>query len=216
MLPLAKDSAEQDSRVDCMHEQANAIKLLERRTDPEWDLAMGPYWDSLPEPGALMTKEMMPAGALPFLQDSTMVRTAPAVAAARMSASAQSEAPGNMSWLPEQAPACAQPAFVRVHQDFTRSVLRGGKPEIVRDMRARLGRELPLEDFKYWTALVRTLGAGGLCCTDGGKGCSAARSSCRTGATVPEKVAHLGSMQFPKMSCWAVAPAGGVILLHLS
>ena len=54
-------------------------------------------------------------------------------------------------------PACAQPAFVRVHQDFTRNVLRGGKPEIVKDVRFYLGRELSLEEFKYWTALVRTL-----------------------------------------------------------
>jgi hypothetical protein len=51
--------------------------------------------------------------------------------------------------------AAMQPAFVRVHQDFTRNVLRGGKPEIVGDVRAYLGRDLPLDEFKYWTALVR-------------------------------------------------------------
>ena len=56
-----------------MPEQANAMALLKRRTDAEWDLAMGPYWDSLPEADMLMTKEMMPASALPLLQDSTMV-----------------------------------------------------------------------------------------------------------------------------------------------
>ena len=47
-----------------------------------------------------------------------------------------------------------QPAFVRIHQDFVRTVLRGGKPDIVKDMRAHLGRDVSLEEFKYWTALV--------------------------------------------------------------
>lgn len=50
----------------------------------------------------------------------------------------------------------AQAAFVRVHQDFTRNVLRGAKPHVVKDVRALLGRDISLEDFKYWTALVRT------------------------------------------------------------
>ena len=48
----------------------------------------------------------------------------------------------------------AQPAFVRIHQDFMRTVLRGGKPQIVKDVRAHLGRDVGLEEFKYWTALV--------------------------------------------------------------
>ena len=48
-----------------------------------------------------------------------------------------------------------QAAFVRVHQDFTRNVLRGGKPNVVKDVRAMLGRDISLEEFKYWTALVR-------------------------------------------------------------
>ena len=50
----------------------------------------------------------------------------------------------------------AQAAFVRVHQDFTRNVLRGAKPHVVKDVRGLLGRDISLEDFKYWTALVRT------------------------------------------------------------
>jgi hypothetical protein len=53
--------------------QANALALLKRRTEAEWDLAMGPYWGSLPAPGSLLTKEMVPAAALPLLQDGTMV-----------------------------------------------------------------------------------------------------------------------------------------------
>ncbi|CAL8465237.1 g4772 [Coccomyxa elongata] len=45
-------------------------------------------------------------------------------------------------------------AFVRIHQDFTRNVLRGAKPHIVKDVRAMLGRDISLEEFKYWTAMV--------------------------------------------------------------
>ena len=41
----------------------------------DWNVAMGPYWDSLPKPEELMTKEWMPPAALPLLQDSTMVRS---------------------------------------------------------------------------------------------------------------------------------------------
>lgn len=48
-----------------------------------------------------------------------------------------------------------QAAFVRVHQDFTANVLRGGKPQIVKNVREELERDLPLEEFKHWTALVR-------------------------------------------------------------
>ena len=49
-----------------------------------------------------------------------------------------------------------QAAFVRVHQDFTANVLRGGKPHITTDVREELeGQELSLEEFKHWTALVR-------------------------------------------------------------
>ncbi len=44
---------------------------------------------------------------------------------------------------------------MRVHQDFTRNVLRGAKPHVVKDVRAMLGQEISLEEFKYWTALVR-------------------------------------------------------------
>ena len=61
-------------------------------------------------------------------------------------------------WVAESAPVLivrAQPAFVRIHQDFTRTVLRGGKPQIVKDVRAHLGRDLGLDEFKYWTAVVR-------------------------------------------------------------
>ena len=44
---------------------------------------------------------------------------------------------------------------MRVHQDFTANVLRGGKPHITTDVRAELeGQELSLEEFKHWTALV--------------------------------------------------------------
>ncbi len=35
-----------------------------------------------------------------------------------------------------------------------RTVLRGGKPLIVKDLRAHLRRDVGLEEFKYWTALV--------------------------------------------------------------
>ena len=49
-----------------------------------------------------------------------------------------------------------QAAFVRVHQDFTANVLRGGKPHIAKDVREELeGQELSLEEFKHWSALVR-------------------------------------------------------------
>lgn len=44
---------------------------------------------------------------------------------------------------------------MRVHQDFTRNVLRGAKPHIVKDVREHLGKDLSLDNFKYWTALVR-------------------------------------------------------------
>ena len=43
---------------------------------------------------------------------------------------------------------------MRVHQDFTANVLRGGKPHITTDVRAELeGQELSLEEFQ---ALDRT------------------------------------------------------------
>ncbi|BDA50257.1 hypothetical protein COCOBI_15-3860 [Coccomyxa sp. Obi] len=45
-------------------------------------------------------------------------------------------------------------AFVRVHQDFARNVLRGAKPHVVKDVRAMLGRDISLEEFKYWASLV--------------------------------------------------------------
>lgn len=50
---------------------------------------------------------------------------------------------------------CVQAAFVRVHQDFTANVLRGGKPQIVKNVGEELERDLSLEEFKHWTALVR-------------------------------------------------------------
>jgi hypothetical protein len=48
-----------------------------------------------------------------------------------------------------------QAAFVRVHQDFTQSVLHGGKPQIVRSVREHIGRQLSPEEFSHWSALVR-------------------------------------------------------------
>ena len=47
-----------------------------------------------------------------------------------------------------------QAAFTRVHQDFTANVLRGGKPNIVKNVREEIERDITLEEFKYWTALV--------------------------------------------------------------
>ena len=47
---------------------------------------------------------------------------------------------------------------MRVHQDFTANVLRGGKPHITTDVREELeGQELSLEEFKHWAALVSHL-----------------------------------------------------------
>lgn len=43
---------------------------------------------------------------------------------------------------------------MRVHQDYTRSILRGAKPHILKDARELLGRPLSLAEFTYWTALV--------------------------------------------------------------
>ena len=52
-------------------------------------------------------------------------------------------------WTPAQA------AFVRVHQDFTANVLRGGKPHIVKNVKEEIERDLSLDEFRYWTAVVR-------------------------------------------------------------
>ena len=52
---------------------------------------------------------------------------------------------------------CVQAAFVRVHQDFTANVMRGGKPQIVKNVREELEHNLSLEEFKHWTALVDSL-----------------------------------------------------------
>ena len=51
-----------------------------------------------------------------------------------------------------------QAAFTRVHQDFTANVLRGGKPNIVKNVREEIERDLTLEEFRHWTALVRLAG----------------------------------------------------------
>ena len=48
-----------------------------------------------------------------------------------------------------------QAAFVRVHQDFTANVLRGGKPHIVKNVKEEIERDLSLDEFRYWTAVVR-------------------------------------------------------------
>lgn len=44
---------------------------------------------------------------------------------------------------------------MRVHQDFTANVLRGGKPHIAKNVREEVERDLPLDEFRYWTAVVR-------------------------------------------------------------
>lgn len=48
-----------------------------------------------------------------------------------------------------------QAAFVRVQQDFTANVLRGGKPQIVKNVKEEIERDLSLDEFRHWTALVR-------------------------------------------------------------
>lgn len=54
--------------------QENALVLLKRKaSDKRWDQAMRPYWESLPQPGELMTKETFPLAALSLLQDDSMV-----------------------------------------------------------------------------------------------------------------------------------------------
>lgn len=48
-----------------------------------------------------------------------------------------------------------QAASVRVHQDFAADVLRGGRPYITKHAAHELeGKDLSLEEFKHWTALV--------------------------------------------------------------
>ncbi|CAK0787098.1 hypothetical protein CVIRNUC_010314 [Coccomyxa viridis] len=100
--------------------EENALWLLKKKAvNKDWNVIMGPYWESLPKQGTLNTKETFPRSSLSLLQDDSMA------------------------------------AFVRVHQDFTANVLRGGKPHITTDVRAELeGQELSLEEFKHWTALV--------------------------------------------------------------
>ena len=44
---------------------------------------------------------------------------------------------------------------MRVHQDFTANVLRGGKPHIVKNVKEEIERDLSLDEFRYWTAIVR-------------------------------------------------------------
>ena len=44
---------------------------------------------------------------------------------------------------------------MRVHQDFTANVLRGGKPHIVKNVKEEIERDLSLDEFRYWTAVVR-------------------------------------------------------------
>lgn len=54
--------------------QENALWLLKKRAvNKEWDVIMGPYWDSLPQQGTLHTKETFPRNSLHLLQDDSMV-----------------------------------------------------------------------------------------------------------------------------------------------
>lgn len=54
--------------------QENALWLLKKRAvNPDWDIAMGPYWESLPRQGELMTKETFPRSSLSLLQDDSLV-----------------------------------------------------------------------------------------------------------------------------------------------
>ena len=53
--------------------QENTVILLRQQRDhPEWNASMLPYWESLPRPGASITKENMPQGALHLLQDPVL------------------------------------------------------------------------------------------------------------------------------------------------
>lgn len=54
--------------------QENALVLLKRKLgDAEWDKVMGPYWNSLPRPEDVRTKETFPPSKLSLLQDPSMV-----------------------------------------------------------------------------------------------------------------------------------------------
>ena len=44
---------------------------------------------------------------------------------------------------------------MRVQQDYTANVLRGGKPHIVKNVKEEIERDLSLDEFRYWTAVVR-------------------------------------------------------------
>lgn len=60
-------------RLPCIL-QEHALWLLKKRAvNKEWDLIMGPYWNSLPEQGTLNTKETFPRNSLSLLQDDSMV-----------------------------------------------------------------------------------------------------------------------------------------------
>jgi len=58
--------------------QENALWLLKKKeVNKEWNVIMGPYWDSLPAQGTLNTKETFPRASLDLLQDGSMVPLAP-------------------------------------------------------------------------------------------------------------------------------------------
>lgn len=48
-----------------------------QRDNPEWNVSMAPYWDSLPPLGASLTKHTYPHDRLDLLQDKLLVRTPP-------------------------------------------------------------------------------------------------------------------------------------------
>ena len=47
--------------------------LKKKAVNKEWNVIMGPYWDSLPKQGTLNTKETFPRSSLSLLQDDSMV-----------------------------------------------------------------------------------------------------------------------------------------------
>jgi len=58
--------------------QENALWLLKKKeVNKEWNVIMGPYWDSLPKQGTLNTKETFPRASLDLLQDGSMVHLLP-------------------------------------------------------------------------------------------------------------------------------------------
>ena len=54
--------------------QENALWLLKKKAvNKDWNVIMGPYWESLPQQGTLNTKETFPRSSLSLLQDDSMV-----------------------------------------------------------------------------------------------------------------------------------------------